>query len=565
MSMVKDVKGKRKEEVHAKDMAEKKAVTNYMGGVSYQVNPMDTLKLISASSIFGEPQYYRRGEFEDRAKDGILMFDKILNCDISPAELIGFGYEGKSTSDVMEEAIDSALSFDFEGTLRWAQVLRSEYYMRLNPQIIMVRAALHEGREDFTTKNPGLFHKINMSVMQRADDVTSQITYYLYKNGNKNKVPGILKKSWARKISSLTDYEVYKYRNHGIGLIDAVRISHANSPVIDELMLTGTVKTPEGSTTWENLRANGKSWTEILSSIKMGHMALLRNLRGIFEETSYSYEEEKKILTKLETGVKGGKQFPFRYLTAKTAIVGSKVANKANIFDSLENCMDISCENLPRLKGNNAFLSDNSGSAWGTFSSEYGSMCVAKIGNLSSVIGAANSDRGTVFAFGDSLKRFEISKREGILSQAEKISGRGSSFVGGGTENGIWLFFEEAINDKIHYDNIFIYSDMQAGHGGLYGRDSDMKRCRKMGACVSKGMRSNVYIDVAKLVKIYREKVNPKVNVFCIQTAGYDNVLIPENTYRTAVMYGWTGKELLYADAVNKLWDEIDERGNNIQ
>ena len=31
------------------------AVTNFMGGDSYVINPLDTLKMISASSIFGEP------------------------------------------------------------------------------------------------------------------------------------------------------------------------------------------------------------------------------------------------------------------------------------------------------------------------------------------------------------------------------------------------------------------------------------------------------------------------------------------------------------------------------
>ena len=34
-------------------------VTNFMGGDSYIINPLDTLKIISASSIFGEPSYYK--------------------------------------------------------------------------------------------------------------------------------------------------------------------------------------------------------------------------------------------------------------------------------------------------------------------------------------------------------------------------------------------------------------------------------------------------------------------------------------------------------------------------
>ena len=67
-----------------------------------------------------------------------------------------------------------------------------------------------------------------------------------------------------------------------------------------------------------------------------------------------------------------------------------------------------------------------------------------------------------------------------------------------------------------------------------------------------------MYIDVVKLIDWYRKEVNPKVNIYCIQTAGYDNVLVPENGYRTNILYGWTGKELVYADCMNKFWDEKD-------
>ena len=64
----------------------------------------------------------------------------------------------------------------------------------------------------------------------------------------------------------------------------------------------------------------------------------------------------------------------------------------------------------------------------------------------------------------------------------------------------------------------------------------------------------------AKLIAEYRRKVNPIVNVFCVQTAGYHNVLVPEYGYRTNILYGWTGKELLFADAMIRLWDERDGR-----
>ena len=30
---------------------------NFMGGISYELNPLDNMKMVTASSIFGEPQY----------------------------------------------------------------------------------------------------------------------------------------------------------------------------------------------------------------------------------------------------------------------------------------------------------------------------------------------------------------------------------------------------------------------------------------------------------------------------------------------------------------------------
>ena len=217
--------------------------------------------------------------------------------------------------------------------------------------------------------------------------------------------------------------------------------------------------------------------------------------------------------------------------------------------------MDISLENYPKLKGKTMCLSDNSGSAWGTFNSEYGSVTVADIDNLSSVITAACSEDGYVGKFGDRLVVHPISKRRGILNQAESISRNGSCDVGGGTEGGIWEFFRDAITNKEYWDNIFIYSDMQAGHGGLYGTYEHKRQYRQ-----SNFHCKGDYINVFALIQEYRKQVNPKVNVFCIQTAGYDNVLIPEMAYRTAIQYGWTGKEALFAKEYINQWDNIESR-----
>lgn len=521
-------------------------VKNFMNGDSYVINPLDTLKMISASSIFGEPSYYRDGRKSAKYSVNPLIRD----FSVIPNE-----YSSKNTEEIMEQAIDKALDYDFNATLEWAVTLRNEYFMRLNPQVIMVRAAVHPKRKEFTSAHPGKFDFINQKVMSRADEPMSQMAYYLYYNkGKKNNIPSIIKRSWANKLGDLSKYQVAKYKNHEIGIINAVRLCHAHSNVINDLMRNGTVEVEQGDKTWENLRAAGKSWKEIYNNVKMGHMAMIRNLRGVFTEVN-DIDFCKQYLGQLKNTVIGSKQFPFRYYSAIMAVQNSSCNHKPMIIDALEECMDISLANYPKLKGKTMCLSDNSGSAWGAITSEYGSVKIAEIDNLSSVITAACSDEGYVGKFGDRLVTTPISKRRGILSQAQNISSKEYRDVGASTEGGIWEFFYNAINNHEHWDNIFIYSDQQAGHGGLYGTGSQQVAYRKLGYICN-----GSYINVFKLVQEYRKEVNPKVNVFSIQTAGYSNVCIPEYAYRTNIMYGWTGNEAVFAKAMIDQWDAIESR-----
>lgn len=521
-------------------------VTNFMGGNSYTINPIDTLRIVAASSIFGEPQYYRAGGVGD-SKPGIVKNISTLR----EYDIFAKLYTGKETAaDVFTKSIDAALTFDFGKTLALAVELRKEYNMRLNPAVIFVRASLHPNRSAFNEANPGTMKAIGKEIAGRPDDLTNQFDYYMYVNGSKRGLSSIVKRTWAERLSEYSRYQLNKYK--GKSLIDLVRISHASSKDIDELMTTGSLKMPAEDLTWETLRSAGKTWAEILDTIKIPHMALLRNLRGIFTEIK-DKEKATEILSQLKSGVLYGKQFPFRYYSAFRAVNSDdKVNHKQLILDSLEECLDIAVANMPKLEGTVACLSDNSGSAWGSFNSEYGTVTVAEIANLSSLITAQTADEGYVGVFGDRLSLQGVSKRNGLLTQLKETSSRGKA-QGGGTENGIWLFWEDAIKNKKHYDTVFIYSDMQAGHGGLFGERSSEYR-----EFIHK--RGGTYIDVLALVEKYRKTVNPKVNVFTVQVGGYNNSILPENLYRGAILAGWTGKESIYAKAVIDTWDSIENK-----
>ena len=100
------------------------AEVNYMGGISYKLNPLDTLRMVTASSIFGEPQYYRDGEFgQATINDAVFRLHKLFK----DFAVIGDHFEGKKTSEVMELVIDDALDYDYGKTLEWAVTLRREF------------------------------------------------------------------------------------------------------------------------------------------------------------------------------------------------------------------------------------------------------------------------------------------------------------------------------------------------------------------------------------------------------------------------------------------------------
>merc|ERR1712146_357034 len=68
-----------------------------------------------------------------------------------------------------------------------------------------------------------------------------------------------------------------------------------------------------------------------------------------------------------------------------------------------------------------------------------------------------------------------VDKNRPLLDQYDEIIEIGKT-IGQGTENGVWLFFKNAFNDPNMYkfDYWFCYSDMQVGHGELYGNDPDI-------------------------------------------------------------------------------------------
>jgi len=521
-------------EEEAPDMVHQSgSVINYMSGVSYEVGPVITVKMMAASSMLKENKYYVSGS------NNFSDFLRILKM---------------------------ALDTDFKAILDFCVELRNDYLMRHAPQIIFVEACCHPRREEFTKKCGGYFAEIHRKISKLPTDLSEQLKHFLsMNNGTKNKLPGILKRCWAKYLEQLTSYQAVKYLNKA-KIVDLIRLSHPDPKVnnlIDKIVRSSSIELSEDQNTWEKLHSTGKNWHQIIELLgtKIPHMALLRNLCNIAAE--YNSAEMLPIMDQLVRGVEHGKQFPYAYYAAYTMITGLPDSTEENlkkkdiIIAGLDKALLESIKSFPQLDGFVTSLCDNSGSAHGAFTSEYGSISMAVIGNLSGILTAMSSSKGGEIAiFGDKLHIYPVNKERGVIEQLDEVNAIGKG-IGQSTENGIWLWFFKGFNDSTFNnktDYLFIYSDQQAGRGGLYGENhSDY----------SEYIYQNTgnHIDVMALVKKHRQTIHSKMAVFSVQIAGYDNnVVSNELIDRAALLYGWTGKEVLFAQKYIQLWNTVGEQ-----
>ncbi len=514
-----------------------KSHLNWMAGTSYQINnPLTRLRMAAASCFFGEPMYYHRdGSDPRRVKHNPrwrLTDVQVTHLRETLNALDSQEWRELSPAQLMERTIDEALDFDPEATLIEAGRLRQEDHIRVTPQVILVRAANHPN-----VRGTGLIRKYAPHIIQRADEPATGLAYQMACYGKP--IPNALKRAWRIALENFDEYQLAKYRleNRTIKTVDVVNVVHPKSDAIDKLV-NGQLTVKER--TWEGIisakGSNHDTWLEALNV--MGHMALLRNLRNLLQNDV----EPEQFIEKLLDGAARGKQLPFRYYSAYRSLI--KVA-PPSVLDAVEEAMLKSLQNLPYFNGRVMSLCDNSGSARGTTTSSMGKMQIATIANLTAILTAMRSKEGYIGVFGDRLETMPIRKRSSIFDQLNDAEKKGD-YVGGGTENGVWLFWDKAIREKEHWDMVFVYSDMQAGHGGLYGTNPEEYAEY---AWVSNQRN----IDVPSLIAAYRQKVNPNVMVFLVQVAGYRDTIIPEFYDKTYILGGWSDSVLKFADAMIQL------------
>lgn len=388
----------------------------------------------------------KSGHAAYKMKDKSKLVTQVLTSFFNETKFYG------DNSAEMQETIKSVIKTDPKFVANLAVFARNEFNMRSVAHILVAYLAHEVEGKPYT-------RKVVKAVTLRGDDVTEIMACYLSLFGKP--IPNALKKGISDAMQGFDEYTLAKYKGNGKSvkmrdLLCLCRPTPKNKAQSDmwKRLLDDTLETP---LTWETeLSANGnnaETWEKLINSGKVGYMALLRNLRNILNANPSNVG---KVLDTIQNpeAVKKSKQLPFRYLSAYKELEN---IGGSRVFDVLENAVEASIENMPKLTGTTVIAVDTSGSMGSAISSKSKVKCY-EIAMLLGLIANKICENSIFYTFDTSIERYSFSSRSGILSTVLY-----QSRYGGGTR--MHLPFEEMLKWNINADRIIVLSDNECNGG----------------------------------------------------------------------------------------------------
>lgn len=387
----------------------------------------------------------KSGHAAYKMKDKEKLVTQVLTSFFNEKKFYG------DNSAEMQETIKGVVATDPQFIAKLAVFARREFNMRSVSHILIAYLA-HE------VNGKALTREAVKAVALRGDDVTEIMACYLNLFGKP--IPNALKKGISDVMQGFDEYTLAKYKGNGKAvkmrdLLCLCRPTPKNAEQSDmwKRLLNNELETPY---TWETeLSANGnnaKTWEKLIDSGDVGYMALLRNLRNILNANPSNLN---KVLETIENPerVRKSKQLPFRYLSAYKELEN---IGGSRVFDALENAVEASIENMPKLAGTTVIAVDVSGSMGDTVSDKSKVRCY-EIAMLLGLMANKICDNSIFYTFNNDIKKYAVSHRSGIL--ATTLNSR----CGGGT--GMYLPFNKMIADKVKADRIIVLSDNECNGG----------------------------------------------------------------------------------------------------
>lgn len=414
-------------------------------------------------------------------------------------------------------------------------------------------------------------------VVIRPDDMSEILACYGARNGmdlkKVRKIPNSMKKGFKKALERMDAYQIDKYKmnNRAISMIDLVNIfkpkgNEKNAKAFEFLingkslssLYSSKILEKEMSKVGQVASSNeGKevlkeeAITAVLDNIGgMPIMNLLRNLRNIILYAPNQVDETCRQL-RIENKILNSKLLPFRFATAYSEIEKMKYKSvssettitfeseknkqsefetlKKKVLDAIEDALQISCKNIPKLEGNTCILVDHSGSVRGDKGgdsrvSAFSQTTRSMIGNLFGTMMAYAQDDVYIGLFGDKLINVPIDRNKKMLDFNKESHDLGVQ-CGGATEQGVYTFFRNAIQEQKKIDNIIIFSDCQIGSGG----ETDW-----YGTSINE--RSQTFQDLIKEFK----KINPLCNIVVVNINQTRGNSVFHRSQRILNIAGWS-------------------------
>lgn len=289
-------------------------------------------------------------------------------------------------------------------------------------------------------------------VIRRADQITDLYAYALTVFGSKNKIPMAVKRGVADAFNKFSEYAFSKYNRDGsVKFRDVLRIVHPQAKNVSQGEIFARIMADNLAVayTWETeLSANGQAavgerkskkdlWTELVSSGKVGYMALLRNLRNIHEADLDAAVLKEFVLDVISdpARVAESKQLPYDFMEAYKIV---KPIN-ARMATAVSKAIDASVSNIPVMGEKVWLIVDYSGSM-GRETDETSAISGGVF--LAAALLKANADASNlaVTLFGSSAKTLHgvDTNNSMIALQAELLKHR-TGGIAGSTEFGAAL------------------------------------------------------------------------------------------------------------------------------
>lgn len=477
----------------------------------------------------------------------------------------------ETENEILTRIRNAALAVDPLFVAKLALYARREANMRSSSHVLAGELARRVSATEWASR---FYNKI----IVRPDDMSEILAYYqsINKGTGKVKIPNAIKRGFKSRLERLDPYLIDKYKMQGrdISLTDLVNMFHPHPTQSNaeayRLLMTNDGKgigalystkilekemSAAGKTTGDKKEAKKEAITAVLENTSgMPMFNLLRNLRNIL---LYAPEQVDGAIEQLTTAEKVAKSrlLPFRFLSAynevsamnyngaaktekvvfedekEAGLVSASTfnANKAKVLKGIEKAIELSCANIPKLDGRTAILIDHSGSMRGdgggaSLVSALSKTTSSDIANVFASMLLSNQPNVYVGLFGDRLVSYEVDRNKGILANAKAMHELGKT-CGGGTEAGIYEFFNEMSKSGKSVDNVIIFSDQVIGNGnGWYGHTSET--------------RSGNFREVFKAFN----KKFPATKVVSVDIRQTSGTSVFDKSYNVTQISGWSDK-----------------------